>query len=320
LGPLEFIAKATLEVRSGIVIATVIIVLVLLPLFFLPGIEGRLMQPLAIAYIVSLLASMVVSVTLTPVMSYYLLPQHQRAGPWRHQGPSLGQVVLRECRLDQVFWPRHAPGWPRGPYQPLLAMAGNAAVFPTTFLPPFNEGVALVGLRLNPGTTLTETTRIGSIAEKALAGVPEVEHVGRRSGRAELDEHAEGVHVSELDVKLKRSDRSLEAVYADIRSRIASLPAAIGIGQPIGHRIDHMLSGVRSQIAIKIFGDDLDVLACPSREPCASSCRQSIGGVVDLEMEKQVLTPQIKVQVDYDRALGMGIHAGQTAGGVASVD
>ncbi|MDP3420478.1 MAG: efflux RND transporter permease subunit, partial [Thiobacillus sp.] len=186
----------------------------------------------------------------------------------------------------------------------VLAMAA-VPLFPTTFLPPFNEGVALVGLRLNPGTTLTESARIGSIAEKALVDVPEVEHVGRRSGRAELDEHAEGVHVSELDLKLKRSDRSVEAIYADIRSRISTLPAAIGIGQPISHRIDHMLSGVRSQIAIKIFGDDLDTLRTQ-----AEALRQKLAGiqgVVDLEVEKQVLTPQIKIQVDYDRALGLGL-------------
>ncbi len=172
-------------------------------------------------------------------------------------------------------------------------------------MPPFNEGVALVGLRLNPGTTLTESARIGTIAEKALADVPEVEHVGRRSGRAELDEHAEGVHVSELDLKLTRSDRSVEEIYADIRSRVATLPAAIGIGQPISHRIDHMLSGVRSQIALKIFGDDLDTLRTQ-----AEALRQKlagIDGVVDLEVEKQVLTPQIKIQVDYDRALGLGL-------------
>jgi len=302
MGPLELIAKATLEVRSGIVIATVIIVLVLMPLFFLPGIEGRLMQPLAIAYIVSLLASMVVSVTLTPVMSYYLLP--------RIKGLDHG-----DTRVQAWIKARYAAALTRVLAAPRAWVAAGAAsavlamlavpLFPTTFLPPFNEGVALVGLRLNPGTTLTESARIGSIAEKALAGVPEVEHVGRRSGRAELDEHAEGVHVSELDLKLKRSDRSIEAVYADIRSRIATLPAAIGIGQPISHRIDHMLSGVRSQIAIKIFGDDLDVLR---GEAEALRLRlSSINGVVDLEVEKQVLTPQIKVQVDYDRALGLGI-------------
>ena len=302
MGPLELIAKATLEVRSGIVIATVIIVLVLLPLFFLPGIEGRLMQPLAIAYIVSLLASMVVSVTLTPVMSYYLLPNIKGLD----HGDTKVQAWVKAWYANALTKVLAAPrGWvAAGGVAAVLAMAA-VPFFPTTFLPPFNEGVALVGLRLNPGTTLSETARIGSIAEKALAGVPEVEHVGRRSGRAELDEHAEGVHVSELDVKLKRSERSLETVYADIRSRIATLPAAIGIGQPIGHRIDHMLSGVRSQIAIKIFGDDLDTLRAQ-----AESLRQQlakIDGVVDLEIEKQVLTPQIKVQVDYDRALGLGI-------------
>jgi len=162
-----------------------------------------------------------------------------------------------------------------------------------------------VGLRLNPGTTLAETARIGAVAEKALAPVPEVEHVGRRSGRAELDEHAEGVHVSELDVRLRRSERSVAEIYADMRSRIASLPAAISIGQPISHRIDHLLSGVRAQIAIKVYGDDLDTLRGQ-----AEALRQRLGGVaglVDLEMEKQVLTPQIRVQVDYDRARGYGI-------------
>jgi heavy-metal exporter, HME family len=302
LGPLELIAKATLEVRSGIVIATVIIVLVLMPLFFLPGIEGRLMQPLAIAYIVSLLASMLVSVTLTPVMSYYLLPNIKglEHGDTRVQA----WVKSRYAKgLDKVLsFPK---AWVAAGLMAAVAAMAAVPFFPTTFLPPFNEGVALVGLRLNPGTTLSETARIGTIAEKALVSVPEVEHVGRRSGRAELDEHAEGVHVSELDIKLKRSERSVAQIYADIRSRVSSLPAAIGIGQPISHRIDHMLSGVRSQIAIKIYGDDLDTLRAQAETLRAKLA--SIGGVVDLEVEKQVLTPQIKVQVDYDRALGLGI-------------
>ena len=302
MGPLELIAKATLEVRSGIVIATVIVVLVLVPLFFLPGIEGRLMQPLAIAYIVAMLASMMVSVTLTPVMAYYLLPKMKGLD----HGDTKAQIWLKTryaVLLQKVLQTPRA--W--------VAAGGAAAVlaiaavpfFPTTFLPPFNEGVALVGLRLNPGTTLSESVRIGAIAENALKGVPEVVYVGRRSGRAELDEHAEGVHVSELDLKLKRSERSVEQIYADIRARIASLPAAIGIGQPISHRIDHMLTGVRSQVAIKIYGDDLDTLRAQ-----AESLRlrlSTIAGVVDLEVEKQVLTPQIKVQVNYDKALVMGI-------------
>jgi HME family heavy-metal exporter len=302
LGPLELIAKATLEVRSGIVIATVIVVLVLVPLFFLPGIEGRLMQPLAIAYIVAMLASMVVSVTVTPVMAYYLLPQMKSLD----HGDTKAQVWLKThytVLLQKVL--NHPKAWVgAGALAAVLAIAA-VPFFPTTFLPPFNEGVALVGLRLNPGTTLSESVRIGAIAEKALAGVPEAEHVGRRSGRAELDEHAEGVHVSELDIKLKRSDRTVEQIYADMRSRIAPLPAAIGLGQPISHRIDHMLTGVRAQIAIKVYGDDLDGLRGQ-----AEALRQrlsAIPGVVDLEVEKQVLTPQIKVQVNYDKALGLGI-------------
>ncbi|MDI1267992.1 MAG: efflux RND transporter permease subunit [Polaromonas sp.] len=302
LDPLKLIAKATLEVRSGIVIATLIVVLVLVPLFFLPGVEGRLMQPLAVAYIVAMLASMLVSVTLTPVMAYYLLPGMKGLD----HGDTRAQLWLKARYVKALAY---VLGRPRtwvlaGAAAALLAMAA-VPFFPTTFLPPFNEGVALVGLRLNPGTTLTESARISTIAEKALANVPEVEHVGRRSGRAELDEHAEGVHASELDLKLKRSERSLEEVFADIRSRIATLPAAIGIGQPISHRIDHMLSGVRSQIAIKIFGDDLDTLRTQ-----AEALRQKlagINGVVDLEIEKQVLTPQIRIQVDYDRALGLGL-------------
>ncbi len=302
MGPLELIAKATLEVRSGIVIATVIVVLVLVPLFFLPGIEGRLMQPLAIAYIVAMLASMVVSITVTPVMAYYLLPQMKSL----NHGDTKVQAWLKSryaVLLQKVL--KTPKAWvSAGAVAALLAVAA-VPFFPSTFLPPFNEGVALVGLRLNPGTTLTESVRIGTIAEKALAGVPEVEHVGRRSGRAELDEHAEGVHVSELDLKLKRSARSVEQIYADMRARIASLPAAVGIGQPISHRIDHMLTGVRSQIAIKIYGDDLDTLRAQ-----AESLRQRLSGIVgvaDLEVEKQVLTPQIKVQVNYDKALGLGI-------------
>jgi heavy-metal exporter, HME family len=302
MNPLTLIAKATLEVRSGIVIATVIVVLVLVPLFFLPGVEGRLMQPLAVAYIVAMLASMVVSVTLTPVMAYYLLPRMKGLD----HGDTRAQIWLKTRYTVALAWVLRSPRtWVGAGAVAALLAVGAVPFFPTTFLPPFNESVAVIGIRLNPGTTLTESARIGSIAENALRGVPEAEHVGRRSGRAELDEHAEGVHVSELDIKLKRSDRSVEAVYADLRSRLASLPAAIGIGQPISHRIDHMLTGVRSQIAIKIYGDDLDTLR--TQAEALRIKLSGLQGVVDLEVEKQVLTPQIKIQVDYDRALGLGI-------------
>jgi HME family heavy-metal exporter len=300
--PLAVILRATLEVRSAILYATLIIVLVFVPLFVLPGIEGRLFIPLGTAYIVSILASMLVSVTVTPALCYYLLPQLAASD---HGEPRWVAALKRgyAAVLRKVL------ARPRAPVATAALLAGVAAAavpfFPKTFLPPFNEGSALVGLRLNPGVTLAESVRIAAQAERLVAEVPEVEHVGRRSGRAELDEHAEGVHVSELDLGLRRSERSLDAIYADIRARLAPLPAAINIGQPISHRIDHMLSGVRAQIAIKIFGEDLDTLR--GQAAALRTRLASIPGIADLEIEKQVLAPQIRVRLDYEAAARYGV-------------
>jgi HME family heavy-metal exporter len=306
---LQLVAKASMEVRSAILYATVIIVLVFLPLFALPGLEGKLFVPLGIAFIVSTLASLLVSVTVTPVLSYYLLPRMKNLDhgdtkvlAWLKNRYKSGLQLV----LDK---PRAA-----------LASAGAAVVlaavavpfFPTTFLPPFNEGTLLVGLRLNPGVTLTESSALARQAEILVKQVPEVVHVGRRSGRAELDEHAEGVHVSELDVGIKPAGeltRSMDEVRADIRARLVNLPASIEVGQPISHRIDHMLSGVRSQIAIKIFGEDLDVLR--GQADALRSRLANIQGIADLQIEKQVLAPQIKVRVDYAAAAQYGLSGSQ---------
>ena len=194
-----------------------------------------------------------------------------------------------------------------------MLVAGAAVpFFAKTFLPPFNEGTLLIGLRLNPGVTLAESSALAQQAEKLVKQVPEVTHVGRRSGRAELDEHAEGVHVSELDVGLKPAaelTRSMGEISADIRARLANLPAAIGIGQPISHRIDHMLSGVRSQIAIKRFGEDLDTLR--GQADLLRARLAGISGIADLEIEKQVLAPQIKIRVDYAAAARYGVPTPQ---------
>jgi heavy-metal exporter, HME family len=306
LHPVELIAKATLEVRSAIVYATFIIVLVFVPLFLLPGIEGRLFVPLGVAYITSILASMLVSVTLTPVMAYYLLPRMKSLD---HGDPRLVTwLKQRYARvLDRVF--DHAGAVLAAA---AVAVAGALALvpfFPTTFLPPFNEGSVLIGLRLNPGTTLAESVRIAQQAERLLQEVPEVAYVGRRSGRAEMDEHAEGVHVSELDIALERSERTQDEVYADIRQRLANLPGAVSLGQPISHRIDHMLSGVRTQIAIKLFGEDLDTLR--GQAEALRGRLAGIAGVADLEVEKQVLTPQIKVRVDHAAAQAYGLAPGK---------
>ena len=309
LHPIEVVARATMEVRSAILYATVIIVLVFIPLFALPGLEGKLFVPLGIAFIVSTLASLVVSVTVTPVLSFYLLPRMKNLDHGDTKVLAWLKARYRNALQAVLDRPRSA-----------IAAAGVAVVaaaaavpfFPTTFLPPFNEGTLLVGLRLNPGVTLTESSAVARQAEVLVSQVPEVTHVGRRSGRAELDEHAEGVHVSELDVGIVPADqlkRPMDEVRADIRARLANLPAAIEVGQPISHRIDHMLSGVRSQIAIKIYGEDLDALRGQ-----ADALRQrlaTIAGIADLQIEKQVLAPQIKVRVDYAAAAQYGVPAPQ---------
>ncbi|WP_281245930.1 efflux RND transporter permease subunit [Oceanisphaera psychrotolerans] len=288
------------------VIATLVVVLVFVPLFALPGIEGRLFVPLGIAYITSILASMVVALTVTPVMCFYLLPRMKRIS----HGDSFLVTWLKKWdkRLLLASFD-HARPLLLGACGLLLLAVATVPFFPRAFLPAFNEGTLTISLLLNPGTSLEESNRIGRLAETAILTVPEVKSVGRRTGRAELDEHAEGVHSSELDVDLKPSERTKEAIMADIRAQLAPLPAVALLGQPISHRLDHLLSGVRAQIAIKIFGDDLDTL----RGQAASLREQLllIPGLTDLQIEKQVLIPQIKIRLDYTKAALYGISPGQ---------
>ena len=301
----EVIAKATLEVRSAIVYATLIIVLVFVPLFVLPGIEGRLFTPLGIAYIVSILASMVVSVTVTPVMAYYLLPRMKQLG--HGDSPLVLKLKHWDARLLHWSFDRARVLLLAALVAVIVALA-SIPFFARAFLPPFNEGTLTVNLMLNPGTSLAESNRMGMLAEQLVAGVPEVVKAGRRTGRAELDEHAEGVHYTEMDVDLKASERSREAIITDIRSRLAILPVVSNVGQPISHRLDHLLSGVRAQIALKVYGDDLDTLrslAGDLRERLAK-----IPGITDLQIEKQVLIPQIKIRIDYEQAARYGVAPG----------
>ena len=308
---IEVIARATLEVRSAIVYATFIIVLVFVPLFLLPGIEGRLFTPLGLAYIVSILASMVVSVTLTPVMAYYLLPK------LKFEGHADSPLVRWLKRVDTRLL-----NWSFERSRILLLLAALAVVgagisvswMPRSFLPPFNEGTLTVSLLLNPGTSLAESGRVGTLAEQIIASVPEVTQIGRRTGRAELDEHAEGVHSSEIDVDLRVSDRSHDAIVADLRERLAVLPAVTNVGQPISHRLDHLLSGVRAQIALKVYGDDLDALRGLADE--LRGKLSQVEGVTDLQIEKQVLIPQVKIRIDYDKAARLGVAPGQLLRGL----
>ena len=302
----DVVERASVEVRSGILYATIIVVLVFVPLFALPGIEGRLFSPLGIAYIVSILASMLVSMTVTPVLCYYLLPGMKRLD--HGDSPLVAWLKRQDARLLAWSFPR-ARLLIGAAAVAVIAAAASVPFFPRLFLPPFNEGSLVLSLMLNPGTSLAEANRIGAVAEGLIREVPEVAQVGRRTGRAELDEHAEGVHSAEIDVDLKRSDRDREAVMAEIRAKLAVLPAQVAIGQPISHRLDHLLSGVRAQIALKIFGDDTDTLRGLAEQMRARLA--NIPGLVDLTVEKQVLIPQITVRLDHRKAAQVGLAPGE---------
>ena len=299
----DVVVSASQEVRSGIVYATMIIVLVFVPLFALSGIEGRLFAPLGQAYIISILASLVVSITLTPVMAYYMLPGLKRLD--EHEG-QIVRILKRGNRrlLDWSF--RHPKTLMTGALAGVIAAGAFATQLPRSFLPPFNEGTLTISMLFNPGISLAESHRVGLIAERLIMEVPEVKLVGRRTGRAELDEHAEGVHSSEIDVDLHPNGRPKNEIVNDIRARLSVLPVVTNMGQPISHRLDHLLSGVRAQIALKVFGEDLDTIRALAEE-----LRQKLAGVpgvVDLQVEKQVRIPQLEVIVDYRRAALYGLQ------------
>jgi HME family heavy-metal exporter len=299
---LKVVAAASQEVRSGIIYATLIIILVFLPLFALSGIEGKLFAPLGIAYIVSILGSLVTSVTVTPVLCYYLIPRMKRLA----ENESFVVRWLKRGDRRLLAW-----SFNNGPLlfvvtAMAVAIAGyGAAILPRAFLPAFNEGTLTLSMTFAPGIGLAESNRLGAVAETLIRQVPEVASIGRRTGRAELDEHAEGVHSSEMDVDLKQSDRPKEDILADIRQRVAVLPAAFNIGQPIGHRLEHLLSGVNAAIAIKVYGEDLDTI-----RGLADRLRDRltrVPGLVDLLVERQVRVPQLQVRLDYDRAALYGV-------------
>jgi HME family heavy-metal exporter len=293
LPPMTVIAQASQEVRSGILYATFIIVLVLLPLFALAGLEGRLFVPLGVAYIVSILASLLVSITVTPALASFLLVKVPRRA--HGDTPVLRALKRWQARvLESAFRrPRLVIG---GVVGAVALAAVGAVLLPRAFLPPFNEGTALVGMRFEPGIGLEQSQRLGLIAERLVMQVPEVVSVGRRTGRAELDPHAEGVHAAEIDVTLRRSDRPREMVFAEIRERLSVLPASVVMGQPISHRIDHMLSGVRAALSLKVFGEDQEATRIVAEGLRARM--RGIPGLVDINVETQTLVPQVEIRVD----------------------
>ncbi|MEP7149123.1 MAG: efflux RND transporter permease subunit, partial [Acidobacteriota bacterium] len=307
---LSVVFEASMEIRSSIIYATIIVALVFLPLFMLSGVEGRLLAPLGLAYITSLIASLFVSLTVTPVLSYYLLPQMKKM----HEDQD-GFVVrfLKNWDGKLLHWTLRNPS--KVIAGAIILFVLTMATLPfvgTAFLPDFNEGTLTINLQANPGTSLTESSRIGQIAEKLLLEVPEVISTGRRTGRAELDEHAEGVHYTEIDVDLKESDRSREEILSGIRERLAVISGvSINVGQPISHRLDHLQSGVRAQIAVKLFGEDLATLRSKAEE--IRNVMQTVDGATDVLIEKQVLIPQVRFNVDRVRAAQYGLAPGEVS-------
>ncbi len=306
LPTLQVVYNASSEVRNSIVFATIIVVLVFLPLFYMSGIEGRLFIPLGLAYIISLVASLIVSLTITPVLCSFLLNPDKLI---EHKDSRLVQwLKLKDKRLLE-----YSLNNSNTVFSVVITLfIGSLALIPfmgKDFLPKFNEGTATISLLSQPGISLEESNKKGTEAEILILSVPEVKSVARRTGRAELDEHAEGVHSSEIDVDFKDNGRPRGIVLDEIRKKLDSIEGIYSsIGQPISHRLDHLLSGVRAQIAIKLFGADLKMLRLKAAE--IKKTIENTQGLVDLQIEQQVLIPQIKIQLMREDAGKFGIVPG----------
>ncbi|MCC2677830.1 MAG: cation efflux system protein AcrB/AcrD/AcrF family protein [Pseudobdellovibrio sp.] len=304
---LKVIYDASSEVRNSIVLATVIIALVFFPLFNLTGLEGRLFAPLGVAYLTALMASLIVSLTLTPVLCSYFLTKDLKE---HHDTKFVTYLKNLDRRILEWSLPRAKKILVSAIVMMLLALS-LTAFMGRDFLPHFNEGTAMISVAAAPGVSLTESNRIGLSAEKILISIPEIKSASRRTGRAELDEHAMGVNVSEIDIDFKPGGRDRDVVLAEIRDKLQSqIPGvSIGIGQPISHLIDHMLSGVSAALAIKIFGSDLATLREKSIE--LKEAIKDTNGLVDLRIEQQGLIPQVKIQVLREDAARFGLSAGE---------
>ncbi|MFZ6010558.1 MAG: efflux RND transporter permease subunit [Bacteroidota bacterium] len=324
---LKVVYDASSEVRNSIVYATIIVVLVFIPLFYMQGIEGKIFAPLGIAYITSIVASLLVSLTVTPALCSYLLKSvgqkngnNKPESRWRkildsqHAEDSTLVKWLKKEDTKLLHWGLNNSKLVITA-SVILIIASMAIVpfFGTEFLPPFNEGSFTINLAAPAGTSLEESNKIGMLTEKLILKVPEVEYVSRRTGRAELDEHVEPVSSSEIDVALRPDiERSRDEVLADIREKLSILKGvSINVGQPISHRLDHLLSGVRAQVAIKLFGQDLTDLRTNAGR--IQSIISTIPGVVDVQIERQVMVPQLLIKVNREALQRYGIQAGKVA-------
>ncbi len=305
----KVISNASKEIMASILNATLIIIVAFIPLFFLSGMEGRMLQPLGISFIVSLFASLIVAVTLTPVLCSFMLTNEkkllkQAKGSWlerflnKHYNTALERVMkVKKTVLGLSIVLFLVVGF-------LMFGLGRS------FLPEFNEGTLTVSAVSVPGISLYESNKIGNRIENILLSVPEISITSRRTGRAELDEHAQGVNAAEIDAPFVLKDRNREEFMKKVREKLSAVSEAnITIGQPIGHRIDHMLSGTRANIAIKLFGTDLNKMFTLANQ--IQSNIEGIEGLVDISVEQQIEIPQVQIKAKRDMLAKYGISIGQ---------
>jgi CzcA family heavy metal efflux pump len=301
----RIVFHASREIRASIINATLIIIAAFLPLFFLSGMEGRMLRPLGIAYIIALFMSLIVAMTLTPLLCKWLLSDEKYLE--KNQKDSRLTVFLTRSYEKSLLWAlkrkKTMLGVSFGLFLVSIIMIFNMG---TSFLPEFNEGALTISATCQPGLSLEETDRLGKWAEEDLLGIPEIKTTARRTGRGDLDEHSQPTNVFEIDVKFDPGKRSQEMFMADVRQTLAAVPGvATTVGQPVGHRIDHMLSGTRANIAVKIFGNDLNRLFILGNQ--IKGAISGISGLADVSVEQQTEIPEIRIQVNRQMLAKTGI-------------
>jgi Cu/Ag efflux pump CusA len=299
----QIVFEASKEIRASILNATLIIIVAFIPLFFLSGMEGRMLKPLGIAFVVSLFVSLIVAMTLTPLLCKLLLTNDKYLAK-NEKEKWLAHKLTHYYELS-LEWALH---------HKRLFIVSSATLFiislilystmGRSFLPEFNEGSLTLSVVCKPGTSLEESNRLGNLVETELLSIPEITSTARRTGRGELDEHSQTVNSAEVDVNFFLKERSREEFLADVRAKIAGIPGiAATVGQPLGHRIDHMISGTRANIAIKLFGTDLNKMFSIGNEVKAAIA--DVEGLVDVNVDQQVEIPQLQIRANREMRLNM---------------
>lgn len=301
--------EASKEIRASILNATLIIGVAFLPLFFLSGMEGRMLQPLGIAFIVSLFVSLLVAMTLTPLLAKMLLSDEKYLAK-NEKEKWLVRKLTGNYEKSLVWSLKHKKAILFSILSLFIASLFIFASFGRSFLPEFNEGALTLSVVTNPGASLEESNYLGNLVESEMLLIPEVESTARRTGRGELDEHSQQSNSAEIDISFTLNDRSQDEFMADVRNTLARIPGiAYTVGQPLGHRIDHMLSGTRANIAIKLFGTDLNKMYTTANSIKAAIAE--VEGLVDVNVDQQIEVPQLQIRAKRDMLAQYGITIGQ---------